>query len=57
VVRENRVSQDFAKQDLGYGLTTPEIVYRRPHRHCFLQSCVWRDYDMFQIFQRKGISP
>ncbi len=37
---------------MGYGLTTAEIVYRRPDRHWFelLQTYVWQDYDMFPNF-------
>jgi len=35
---------------LGYGLTTAEIVYRRPDRHWLLQTYVWQDYDMFPNF-------
>ena len=34
------VSEDFRKQVLGYGLTTAEIVYRRPDRHWLLQTYV-----------------
>src|ERR1700680_2208289 len=45
-----RFSRDFRKQVLGYGLTTAEIVYRRPDRHWLLQSYVWQDYDMFPNF-------
>jgi uncharacterized protein Usg len=30
------VSKDFRKQVLGYGLTTAEIVYRRPDRYWLL---------------------
>ena len=44
------VSQDFKKQVLGYGLTTAEIVYRRPDCRWLLQSYVWQDYDMFPNF-------
>ena len=35
---------------LGYGLTTAEIVYRRPDRHWLLQTYIWQDYDMFPNF-------
>jgi Usg-like family len=34
---KDAVSKDFRKQVLGYGLTTAEIVYRRPDRHWLLQ--------------------
>jgi uncharacterized protein Usg len=44
------VSKDFTKQALSYGLTTPEIVYRRPDSHWLLQTYVWQDYDMFPNF-------
>jgi len=44
------VSKDFRKQVLGYGLTTAEIVYRRPDRHWLLQTYVWQDYDMISEF-------
>jgi uncharacterized protein Usg len=30
---KGEVSMDFRKQVQGYGLTTAEIVYRRPDRH------------------------
>ena len=32
MVEKDAVSKDFSKQVLGYGLTTAEIVYRRPDR-------------------------
>lgn len=44
------VSEDFKKQLLGYGLTTAEILYRRPDRHWLLQSYVWQNYDLFPKF-------
>jgi len=44
------VSDDFRKQVLGYGLTTAEILYRRPDRKWLLQSYVWQNYDMFPKF-------
>ena len=44
------VSDDFRKQLLGYGLTTAEILYRRPDRKWLLQSYVWQNYDMFPKF-------
>src|SRR5216683_3022809 len=50
MVRKDPVSKDFRKQVLGYGLTTAEIVYRRPDRHWLLQTYVWQDYDMFPNF-------
>jgi uncharacterized protein Usg len=44
------VSTDFAKQVQGYGLTTAEILYRRPDRQWLLQSYVWQNYDLFPKF-------
>ena len=51
MVEKDAVSRDFRKQVLGYGLTTAEIVYRRPDRHWLLQTYVWQDYDMFPNFR------
>ncbi len=48
MVTKDAVSKDFRKQILGYGLTTAEIVYRRPDRHWLLQTYIWQDYDMFR---------
>ena len=50
MVEKDAVSKDFRKQILGYGLTTAEIVYRRPDRPWLLQTYVWQDYDMFPNF-------
>ena len=50
MVEKDGVSKDFRKQVLGYGLTTAEIVYRRPDRRWLLQTYVWQDYDMFSGF-------
>jgi uncharacterized protein Usg len=50
VVEKDAVSKDFRKLVLGYGLTTAEIVYRRPDRRWLLQTYVWQDYDMFPNF-------
>jgi uncharacterized protein Usg len=44
------VSGDFRKQLAGYGLTTAEILYRRPDRRWLLQSYLWQNYDMFPEF-------
>jgi uncharacterized protein Usg len=38
MIKKDAVSKDLSKQVLGYGLTTAEIVYRRPDRHWLLQS-------------------
>ncbi len=45
-------STEFVLQLQGYGLTTAEIVYRRPDRKWLLQSYVWQDYDLFPKFPR-----
>ena len=50
MVEKDAVSNDFRKQILGYGLTTAEIVYRRPDRRWLLQTYIWQDYDMFPNF-------
>ena len=45
-----QVSEDFRKQVGGYGLTTAQILYRRPDHHWLLQSYVWQNYDLFPEF-------
>jgi uncharacterized protein Usg len=44
------LSQDFKKQVIGYGLTTAEILYRRPDHPWLLQTYVWQDYDLCPDF-------
>jgi uncharacterized protein Usg len=44
------VSDDFRKQTEGYGLTTANILYRRPDHPWLLQSYVWQAYDLFPRF-------
>lgn len=44
------VSRDFIRQVEGYGLTTAEILYRRPDHQWLLQTYVWQDYDLFPNF-------
>lgn len=44
------VSSDFIRQVEGFGLTTAEILYRRPDHRWLLQSYVWQDYDRFPEF-------
>jgi uncharacterized protein Usg len=44
------VSSEFKKQIAGYGLTTAEILYRRPDHRWLLQTYVWQDYDLFPEF-------
>jgi uncharacterized protein Usg len=43
-------SDDFRKQVAGYGLTTANILYRRPDHPWLLQSYVWQAYDLFPKF-------
>jgi uncharacterized protein Usg len=49
-MENDMVSQDFRRQLEGYGLTTAEIVYRRPDHPWLLQTYLWQDYDMFPHF-------
>jgi uncharacterized protein Usg len=44
------ISVDFEKQVKGYGLTTAQILYRRPDHHWLLQTYVWQAYDLFPEF-------
>ena len=44
------VPSDFEKQVSGYGLTTAQILYRRPDHRWLLQSYLWQDYDVFPNF-------
>jgi uncharacterized protein Usg len=44
------VSKDFQCQLEGYGLTTANILYRRPDHPWLLQSYVWQDYDLCPVF-------
>jgi uncharacterized protein Usg len=44
------ISQDFQKQLVGFGLTTAQILYRRPDHNWLLQTYVWQAYDMFPDF-------
>jgi uncharacterized protein Usg len=43
-------TKDFERQMGGYGLTTAEILYRRPDHQWLLQTFVWQDYDLFPKF-------
>ena len=43
-------SRDFNRQMEGYGLTTAEILYRRPDHPWLLQTYVWQDYDLCPQF-------
>ena len=49
-VPQGNVSEDFKRQLAGYGLTTAEILYRRPDHRWLLQSYVWQNYDLFPKF-------
>jgi uncharacterized protein Usg len=44
------ISEDFRKQVDGYGLTTAEILYRRPDHPWLLQTYVWQNYDLCPDF-------
>jgi len=44
------VSRDFQHQLNGYGLTTAQILYRRPDHPWLLQTYVWQEYDLFPQF-------
>ena len=44
------VTQDFQRQIEGYGLTTAQILYRRPDHDWLLQTYVWQAYDLFPKF-------
>lgn len=46
----NLSSEDFRKQVAGYGLTTAEILYRRPDHPWLLQTYVWQNYDLCPDF-------
>ena len=50
MVPQGNVSEDFKRQLAGYGLTTAEILYRRPDHRWLLQSYVWQNYDLFPNF-------
>lgn len=43
-------SPEFRRQLEGYGLTTAEIIYRRPDARHWLQTFVWQEYDLFPEF-------
>ena len=45
-------SHDFKRQLAGYGLTTAQILYRRPDHPWLLQTYVWQDYDLFPKFPK-----
>ena len=43
-------SKDFKRQMNGYGLTTAQILYRRPDHPWLLQTYIWQNYDLFPRF-------
>ena len=43
-------SKDLQRQLSGYGLTTAQILYRRPDHPWLLQTYVWQDYDLCPNF-------
>ena len=43
-------SKSFQRQMEGYGLTTAQILYRRPDHPWLLQTYVWQDYDLCPQF-------
>ena len=56
--------QDFQRQLSGYGLTTAQILYRRPDHPWLLQTYIWQEYDLcpdfpelkeFLVFWRKSL--
>ena len=46
----SKASKDFRRQLEGYGLTTANILYRRPDHPWLLQTYVWQDYDLCPNF-------
>jgi uncharacterized protein Usg len=44
------VSEGFRRQLAGYGLTTANILYRRPDHPWLLQAYVWQDFDVWPDF-------
>jgi uncharacterized protein Usg len=43
-------STHFQRQLNGYGLTTAQILYRRPDHPWLLQTYVWQEYDLCPNF-------
>jgi uncharacterized protein Usg len=44
------VTDKFRKQAAGYGLTTANILYRRPDHPWLLQTYIWQAYDLCPNF-------
>ena len=56
--------RDLQRQLSGYGLTTAQILYRRPDHPWLLQTYIWQEYDLcpdfpelrgFLLFWRKSL--
>ena len=47
---KHQPSRDFQRQLNSYGLTTAQILYRRPDHPWLLQTYVWQNYDLFPKF-------
>jgi len=43
-------TDNFRKQAAGYGLTTANILYRRPDHPWLLQTYIWQAYDLCPAF-------
>jgi uncharacterized protein Usg len=50
LMETSMASQEYRKQVAGYGLTTANILYRRPDHPWLLQSYVWQAYDLCPNF-------
>ena len=48
--KEFSASRDFRRQLEGYGLTTANILYRRPDHPWLLQTYIWQEYDLCPDF-------
>ena len=48
--QEFSASRDFRRQLEGYGLTTANILYRRPDHPWLLQTYIWQEYDLCPEF-------
>ena len=48
--KEFSASRDFRRQLEGYGLTTANILYRRPDHPWLLQTYIWQEYDLHPDF-------
>ena len=44
------VSQDFAKQMQGFGLTTAHILYHMPDHPGLLQTFIWQNHDLHPAY-------